>query len=125
MPPLAFFIIDDEPEILGAVKTVLEAQGHHVTLANIEDPQYLLKLKDDQSKPDFILLDILLSGHDGRAICRELKSDPRTSAIPIIMFSAYPNAADSALAAGANAFLSKPFGLRELLSAVKKILKQN
>ncbi len=62
-----------------------------------------------------ILLDVLLSGKDGREIVKYLKSQDETRYIPVIMFSAHPSAEETARKAGADDFIAKPFDIDELL----------
>lgn len=119
---LSVLAIEDDPEILEAVGLILRGQGYRTRMENSPEPALLAELASEEYLPDVILLDILLSGFDGRDICRELKSRPATAHIPIIMFSAYPNAEASARKAGADAFLPKPFGWKQLKQALKKIL---
>jgi signal transduction histidine kinase len=69
-----------------------------------------------------IVLDMLLSGSDGRQVLRTLKAQPATRAIPVIMFSAYPSAEASAWEAGADAFLAKPFEGEDLLASIARLL---
>lgn len=111
---LDILIVDDDPEILTALSTVLRHKGHSPMTTNAEDTACLLELRRGRYHPDIIILDILLSGVDGRDLCRELKSNPQTQDIPIVMFSAYPNMQKPALEAGADAFISKPFAWRDL-----------
>lgn len=119
---LSILVIDDDPEILEAVSTILKAQGHRPRAASTLNDECLKELTEKKYCPDLIILDILLSGLDGRELCRKLKEQGTTRDIPIIMFSAYPHAENSAKRAGAEAFLSKPFSLRDLNSCIKKIL---
>lgn len=119
---LDILIIDDDPEILKAITKLLQHQGHRPITTTAEDTAYILELRKGNYLPDIIIMDILLSGIDGRNLCREIKNNPKTKHIPIIMFSAYPNIEDSAREAGANYFLAKPFGGRDLDNAIKEIL---
>ncbi len=118
----SILIVDDEPEITEAIKAVAELHGHHALIADIETCRFLTELTAGTLKPDLILLDILLSGKDGRTICRDLKAHPATRHIPIIMMSAYPRAALSAHQAGAEGFIAKPFKLKELLRLINRHL---
>src|SRR5690606_6066926 len=70
--------------------------------------------------PDLVLLDLMLPGMDGLEVCRQLKGDPRTSHIPIIMLTAKAEEADAVigLAQGADDYIRKPFGVRELVARV-------
>lgn len=72
--------------------------------------------------PDLILLDILLSGEDGREICQQLKSSARMKHIPVVLLSAHVKVHNAAERCGANAFLAKPFRMEELLEVVKKYI---
>ena len=69
--------------------------------------------------PDLLLLDIWMSGEDGRDICKKLKQSELTKNIPVIMVSASKDIKESALAAGADDFLAKPFEMNELLGKIK------
>jgi DNA-binding response OmpR family regulator len=68
--------------------------------------------------PDLLLLDIWMSGQDGRDICRELKKRNNTKNIPVIMISASTDLARSAREAGADDFLEKPFNMNDLLKKI-------
>jgi two-component system alkaline phosphatase synthesis response regulator PhoP len=75
-----------------------------------------------KNKPDLIMLDIWMSGYDGRDICRQLKNDPEFSKIPILMISASRDIRQSAIDAGANDFMEKPFEMDSLLNKVEVLL---
>jgi DNA-binding response OmpR family regulator len=112
-------IIEDDTSILDAIKMALEFEGYSVTLA--ERGEYAHDLMNGKaSLPDVVLLDVLLSGMDGRLICKSLKQHKRTKHVPIIMMSAHPGAETSVIEAGANRFLPKPFEIDDLLEAVKQ-----
>src|SRR5947209_19129198 len=97
-------VVDDDPGILDALKLTLEDAGYEVQTSDKGD--YAENLRDTNGGlPDLIILDVLLSGKDGRTICRALKNRPDTQHIPIIMISAHPGAADSVRAVGANDFV--------------------
>lgn len=110
-------IIDDEPDILAFLMAMFEDADYMVVTTERGD--YIEHL-NTHNLPDVILLDMLLSGSDGREIARRLKSQGETEHIPIIMTSAHPDARQEALACGANDFLAKPFEMDELLSIVEK-----
>lgn len=113
-------IVDDDAGILDAISLILEDAGY--TILSISDGNIIFK-KLEKFKPDMILLDVLLSGNDGRIICRELKDNPKTKNIPIIMISAHPTAKLTIKEYGANGFLAKPFEAVELLTTVAKYTK--
>ena len=109
-------IVDDEPDIVLAIATILEDAGYVVASATRRESmmQWLRK----ESLPDLILLDMLLSGQRGAQITEELKQRHETSHIPILMLSAHPDAEQEARAAGADGFIAKPFDLDDLLATV-------
>ena len=112
-------VVDDEPDILEFLQAILEDEGYIVSTT--EKGEYVEKLQDG-GLPHLILLDVLLSGKDGRQIAKRLKSQEETKHIPIIMISAHPSAKASARAAGADDFLSKPFEIDELLAKIAQYL---
>ena len=70
--------------------------------------------------PDILLLDMLLSGKDGREITKQLKSQDSTKHIPIILFSAYPSVEEDARRSGADDFIAKPFDIDVLLAKIEQ-----
>jgi DNA-binding response OmpR family regulator len=111
--------VDDDVDILDALEVVLTMEDYDVeTIAKGEEVYKMV----ENFQPDLIILDVLLSGNDGRTICKKLKSDNKTKRIPVIMISAHPSAKESVREVGANAFLAKPFDIDELLQEVKKFL---
>ena len=111
------WIIDDDPGILEVTEIVLIEAGYNVKVVNdvsiLED---LLK----ESKPDLILLDILMSGFDGRDIAKKLKGNDETKNIPIIMMSADTHIEQKAQEGGADTYLRKPFDITDLETIVKR-----
>ena len=114
------FIVEDDPDIVLALTTILEDEGYAVVTMN--SGRHLFETMSRSGLPDLILLDMLLSGQDGREIARQLKGDPATRDIPILMLSAYPTIEQEAKAAGADSFLAKPFELDDLLAQVTSYL---
>jgi DNA-binding response OmpR family regulator len=110
-------VVDDDPDILDALRFLLEDAGYEVKTT--EKGEYAENLRDTNGGlPDVIILDVLLSGKDGRIICQKLKSQEDTKRVPIIMISAHPNAKQSVSAVGADDFIAKPFDMDELLAKV-------
>lgn len=109
-------VADDDPAILDSIKIMLEFCDYEVeTLA---DGTVISKLKKE--KPCLVLLDIWMSGTDGRDICRELKSAKDTQEIPVILISASRDIERSTKEAGANDFIAKPFEMQVLLTKIEK-----
>ncbi|HEU5229979.1 MAG TPA: response regulator [Ktedonobacteraceae bacterium] len=108
-------VVDDDLDILEAISLMLEDAGYMVMTTNKGD---FIEHLDTNKLPDMIILDMLLSGSDGRDITRQLKKHARTKHIPIIMLSAHPKAKQEAQTSGADDFLPKPFEMDELLEKV-------
>lgn len=107
-------IADDDRSILDAITMILEIEGYEVqTTQNGANVETLCK-----HSPDLLLLDIWMSGYNGKDICKALKSKKKTKDIPVIMISANKDTAKIAKEAGADGFLAKPFDIKDLLSTV-------
>lgn len=111
-------VADDNLEILYLLREMLEIAGYDVKTS--VDGQNIKDLTDNL--PDLILLDIYMSGVDGRDICKQLKSQEATKHIPVIMISAFTNLEKIIPDTGADGFLSKPFEMDELLNKVGRYL---
>jgi two-component system KDP operon response regulator KdpE len=114
-------IVDDEPETLKYVAANLKARGYDVVTA--ADGSEALK-RADEDVFDLVLLDITMPGPDGFAVCQALR---KTSTVPIIMLSARGQEKDKvkALDLGADDYLTKPFGIDELLARIRSALRRS
>lgn len=110
------WIVDDDAGILEVVQIILSEEGYQVKLINNGD---LLQRELQKEIPHLILLDILMSGTDGRDISRVLKKDPKTHAIPIVIMSADMRVDEKAKEAHADGYLKKPFNIEDLLALVQ------
>ena len=117
--PKRILVVDDEPDILEFLQIILEEEGY--TVVTSDKGEYLEQLHNG-GLPHLILVDVLLSGKDGREIVKYLKSQQETKHIPIIMFSAHPSAEETAQQAGADGFLAKPFNIDDLLAKIAPYL---
>ena len=108
-------VVDDDSDILSVMETLLTMKGFEVK--GIANGGYIFPVIGT-FKPDIILLDVLISGQDGRTICKKLKSNNETRLIPVIMFSAHPGAAAAIAEYGADDFIAKPFDVANLLQKV-------
>lgn len=106
-------IIDDDEGILEALQLVLEDAGFEVFTER--SGKYLDFIPHHM--PDLILLDILISGEDGRVIAQKLKSQEKTKSIPIVMITAHPSA-NNISDYKADGFLAKPFDIEHLINVV-------
>src|SRR3989344_9586773 len=112
-------VLDDDQGILTALSFMLEELG--IKYSTHSDISILKKISDKEI--GLVLIDLLISGKDGGDLIKSLKSKKETKNIPIIMFSAHPNAKDISKKSGANDFLEKPFEMDELLNLIKKYFK--
>ena len=114
-------IIEDEPNIRELVLYNLQANGYDGIQA--EDGIMGITMVHTE-KPDLILLDIMLPGKNGYDICRELRSEGNNT--PIIMLTAKNEEIDKVLGLefGADDYISKPFGIRELMARIKAVLRR-
>src|SRR5262245_23229745 len=115
-------IVDDEADLVRVLEFGLRSAGYEVVWA--ADGQEGLKMARE-SKPDLILLDLMLPKLDGYKVCRLLKFDDRYKHIPIIILSARTQEGDQALAIemGANRFVTKPYEFSEILGHIETLLK--
>ncbi len=112
-------VVDDDPEILNFLATLLDLEGIESRLAT--SAAAALKTLENPLLPRLILLDIAMPDRDGLDLCRELKQNPRIAPIPVFVISARPgrDVVDRALAAGAEQFIRKPFENFELVQRIR------
>lgn len=109
-------VADDDPAILEVIMLMLEDAGYDAkTIVDGQTERIV-----EEYLPDVILLDIWMSGLDGRTICKALKKQKSTMNIPIIMMSANKDTEKIAKESGADDFLTKPFEMNDFLSIVHK-----
>lgn len=116
------FVIDDDKDLLKVVKSLLLKKGFDVsTFFDWNLANNAIKF----SEPQLILLDVFLSGIDGLDICQKLKQSQFTRHIPILLFSAYPKIAETAIHDyGADDFIAKPFEVGDLIRKVHSVLSK-
>ena len=117
-------IVEDEANIRQLVKYNLEKESFQVIEA--EDGLQGLRLAKAE-KPDLVLLDLMLPQMDGLEVCRSLKGNQATAALPIIMLTAKSEEIDKVigLELGADDYMTKPFSPRELVARVKAVLRRS
>ena len=113
-------LVDDDPNIRQLVNLYLVKEGFEVSMADRGDTA-LEAFK--QSKPDLMLLDLMLPGMDGWEVCREVR---KTSNVPIIMLTAKDETFDKVLGLelGADDYIVKPFDMKELVARIKAVLRR-
>jgi DNA-binding response OmpR family regulator len=116
-------VIEDERDILEVIRANLAREGYKVLEAT--DGEEGLRSAFDHG-PDLVVLDIMLPSVDGIEVCRQLKSDPVTSQIPVIMVTARSDDTDVVLGlmTGADDYLTKPFSPKELVARVRAVLRR-
>ena len=116
-------VVEDERDIARMVEYNLKKEGYRPVL--VHDGGFAAAAAA-REKPALILLDLMLPGLDGLEICRRLKADAKTSAIPIIMLTAKGEESDKVLGLGLGAddYVTKPFSLKELLARVQAVLRR-
>ncbi|WP_299930299.1 response regulator [uncultured Pelagimonas sp.] len=113
-------VIEDEPNIIEAIKFILSREGWNVaTHSNGEDAVDVVRAKS----PDVLILDVMLPGRSGYDILRELRGDAATENLPVLMLTARGQSKDREMAerAGASRFMTKPFSNAEVLEAVRAL----
>jgi DNA-binding response OmpR family regulator len=115
--------IDDEPGISAALRVRLAAAGYDVVAA-VDGPSGLAAAAAEA--PDLILLDIMMPGMDGFEVCRRLRADATTAAIPVVFLSANlcEDAERRVLACGGTACVRKPYNAPDLLGTIEACLTQ-
>jgi two-component system phosphate regulon response regulator PhoB len=117
-------VVDDEQDVVENLEFNLRQEGFRTRRALTG--KEALELAVLQPVPDLVLLDFMLPDIAGTEVCRRLRADPRTSAIPVLMLTARTEEVDRIIGfqAGADDYVSKPFSVRELLLRVRAILKR-
>ncbi len=115
-------IVDDEPNIVVPLQFLMEQNGYEVRIAETGEEAIDLMAR---FRPDLVLLDIMLPGVNGLEVCQMLREDPGLKNTKIILVSALGRDVDMAkgMAMGADAYITKPFSNREIVTRVKELLK--
>lgn len=108
-------IIDDNSELLFAMQRLLSF--YDFSVRTVQDHK-TLSHEIESYKPDIILIDVLLSGEDGRQICRSLRADRRNEEVTLILFSASPKHLENFRECKADGVIEKPFGINDLLDKI-------
>ena len=118
--PAHVLVVDDDPEIRGLLGDYLERNGFRVSRAT--DGREMWRAVET-SRPDLVVLDVMLPGEDGLSLCRDLRARSR---LPVIMLTARGDELDRiiGLEMGADDYLGKPFNPRELLARINSVLRR-
>ena len=115
--PPRILVVEDVPLGLAVLRLRLEAEGFAVITAR-DGVEALEQARDGH--PDLMVLDLMLPRLSGERVCQELRADPRTQSMPIVVVSARVQEAERlrALAAGADAFIAKPYDMARLIEEI-------
>jgi phosphate regulon transcriptional regulator PhoB len=116
-------VVEDEPDIRGLIVHHLERDGFECRTA-VSGVDALASVR--AAAPDLVVLDVMLPGIDGLEVCRRLRADPASSAVPIIMLTAKAHEVDRVvgLELGADDYVVKPFSPKELVARVRAVLRR-
>ncbi len=128
-PGTKILVIDDDPDLVDALKIILKTGSYRVVSA-FDGKEGLKKVR--QENPHLIILDLLLPKENGVILCRQLKGDPRYADIPILVLTALSEKVDTKLfpehkisSLPADDYVDKPIQPQDLLDRVKKLLARS
>jgi two-component system phosphate regulon response regulator PhoB len=119
----AVLLVDDERDLLALLEFNLRAAGFETLLATTGE-EALAQLR--RRVPDLVVLDLMLPDVAGTEVCRQIKSDPRTKRVPVVMLTAKGEEVDRVVGfeLGADDYVTKPFSVRELVLRLKAVLRR-
>lgn len=117
------WIVEDEEDLLALIYYNLVKEGFEVRGFSSGEEMFAAL---GQARPDLVLLDVMLPGIDGMEICKQLKTDTKTSSLPVIMLTAKSEEADivTGLNLGADDYIPKPFSPKILIARVRSVLRR-
>ncbi len=121
----SILIIEDDPDIAESVRYNLQREGLAVNIA--QNGEQGFKMATDPNRPpSLIVLDLMLPGMNGIEVCEQLRSEPETEKIPIIILTAKASEADriAGLDLGADDYMAKPFSVKELAARIRAVLRR-
>jgi two-component system, OmpR family, alkaline phosphatase synthesis response regulator PhoP len=115
-------VVEDEPENRLLLQVILSTEGYQVTEA--EDGRAALDAVQ-RERPDIILLDVMMPGMNGYAVLEQLRADPATASLPVIMLTALASGGNMqrAVEMGAQGYITKPFEPADLVQAIEATLR--
>jgi DNA-binding response OmpR family regulator len=118
---IQILVVEDELDIAEGIKARLELEDFEVTLAS--NGAVGVEMARSQ-KPDLMIVDVMMPQVNGYEVCKLVRADARTNAIPILVLTALPHLKDAeqAFDAGANDFLNKPYSNDRLIQKIRKLL---
>lgn len=113
-------VCDDDQGVLDVIEMMLDSSGY-TAFTEINSTNLISEIKKNQ--PDLVLLDLWMPVLSGDQVVRAIRADQNISHLPVIILSASRDGDDIAMEAGADAFLSKPFDMDELIDTIEDLLK--
>ena len=114
-------VVDDDEDMLSMMQQMLQREGYHPIIChNGKSAMEIIT----QRQPDLVLMNIHMIGLNGGDLCKEVKTNPDTAHIPIVMFSANENIQELMKDCGADGYLNKPFELGKLQMLFKNHLEE-
>ena len=122
--PKKILIVDDEPNIVLSVEFLMQRDGLDVVTAS--DGQEAIELLAS-SRPDLMILDVMMPRKNGFEVCAEVRADPELSGMPILMLTAKGREAEmkKGISLGADAYITKPFSTHDLVAKVHELLNRS
>lgn len=112
-------ILDNDEGVLDVMNEALNYEGFQVKI--IEETDNIFAIID-AFEPDLVILDYILSGVNGGEICHQIKANPETTDLPVIIMSAYPRVIKSLGYYGCDDFIAKPFDLDDIVDRIKNLI---
>ena len=112
-------VLDNDEGVLDVMQEMLNYEGFQVKI--IEETDNIFSVIDGFS-PNLIILDYILSGINGGEICHQIKANPKTTDVPVIIMSAYPKVLKSLGYYGCDDFIAKPFDLEDIVERIKNLI---
>jgi CheY-like chemotaxis protein len=116
VPPRRILVVDDNAALRENLAECLEGEGYEVAVAH-DGPAALARLAEG-FLPGAVLLDLMMPGMDGREVAAAIRTDPRYNAVRLVLTTGLPSARARV---GVDAVLAKPFGVKELLEALRRV----
>jgi DNA-binding response OmpR family regulator len=111
-------VLDNDEGVLDVMQEALNYEGFQVKIIEETDNIFPVIYAFD---PDLIILDYILSGVNGGEICHQIKANPETTDIPVMIMSAYPRVIKSLGYYGCDDFIAKPFDLDDIVDRIKNL----
>ncbi len=118
---MRILIVDDEPNIVLSLEFLMKREGFQTAVA--ADGEAALEAVA-RSKPDLVVLDVMLPRLDGFEVCRRIRADPDSRSVKVLMLTAKGRETEVArgLALGADAYVTKPFSTRDVVAQIRRLL---